>query len=229
MGSTKNILLTPRLQKIADLVPQCSTVADIGTDHAYIPLYLIKEGKVKKAIASDIKKGPVMRAEENIKHQGLAGEIEVRLGAGLETISPDEADVIVVAGMGGILISDILRASLRVVDTARLLILQPMTAVMELREYLCENGFRIENEYVVSEENKMYNIIVCSPKGKTRYNERELYIGRGIEATSPEEYEKYKSGVIKKIKKQIDGLGASVLPENAEKREKLVEILNLLK
>lgn len=224
-----NILLTPRLQKIADLVPQCSVVADIGTDHAYIPLYLIKEGKTKRAIASDIKKGPVMRAEENVKRHGLDDKIDIRLGAGIETISPGEADVIVVAGMGGILISDILDASLNTASKARLLILQPMTAVMELREYLCEKDFKIENEYVVSEENKMYNIIVCSPKGKTSYSKRELYLGRGIEKTSPSEYEKYKSGVIKKITKQIDGLGASTLPENTEKREKLVEILNLLR
>lgn len=228
MESAK-IFLTPRLQKIADLVPKCDTVADIGTDHAYIPLYLIKEEKIKKAIASDIKKGPVMRAKENIKQYGADDAIEVRLGPGLETVSPGEANVIVVAGMGGILISDILNASPEVVGKAGILILQPMTAVRELREYLCEKDFEIEGEYVVSEENKMYNIIVCKPHGETKYSMRELYLGRGTQETSPEVYEKYKSGIIRKIKRQIDGLGESILPENIKKREELIRTLNLLK
>ncbi len=228
MESAKKIFLAPRLQKIADLVPKSDVVADIGTDHAYIPLYLIKEGKIKKAIASDIKKGPVTRAKENIKQYGMDDTIDIRLGPGLETVSPGEADVIVIAGMGGILISDILDASPEVVEKADVLILQPMTAARELREYLCEKDFKIEDEYVVAEENKIYNIIVCKPHGGAKYSIRELYLGRGIEKNCPELYEKYKNGIIRKIKRQIDGLGESVLSENIKRREELIEILNLL-
>ena len=224
----KNILLPPRLQKIADLVPACRMVADIGTDHAYIPLYLVKEGRAEGAIASDIKKGPVMRAKENIKKYGMEKTVEARLGAGLETVLPGEASVIIVAGMGGILISDILANSPQTVEKAERLVLQPMTAVVEMRDFLCKNGFGIESEHVVAEEDKLYNIIVATPHGKTQYTKKELYLGRGIDKTCPDVYERYEISIIEKIKRQISGLSESKLPENAEKRKEMIEILNAL-
>ena len=147
--------LNPRLKKIAELVPPNFCTADIGTDHAYIPIALVKSGITPRAIASDIKKGPIARADANIRVHGLENLIETRLGAGLETlIESDNAEVIIIAGMGGILISDILEASQNIVRNAKLLILQPMTAVTELRQYLSLNRYEICAEYLEAEEEK---------------------------------------------------------------------------
>ncbi len=223
-----NISLTTRLQKIAELVPPSKMLADIGTDHAYLPIYLIKNKQIERAIASDIKKGPLLRADENIKKYQLEKFVDTRLGAGLKTIKPEEAETIVIAGMGGILISDILNASPETVSEAKVIILQPMTAVKELREFLCENNFGIDEEYVVAEENKLYNILKVTPNKQTSYTPKEIYFGRGIEKTSSDLYEKYKEGIIKKLKKRISGLSKSCLPENVSIKNELKQVLEIL-
>lgn len=219
--------LNPRLRKISELVPTNSVTADIGTDHAYIPIVLVESGICEKAIASDIKKGPLKRADENIRRHGLADKIETRLGPGLETLSPGDAEIIIIAGMGGILIGNILEASRAVTDSAKLLILQPMTAVPELREYLSGNGYEISAEYLEAEDEKLYNIIVARPQGKTLYSKKEIYLGKGLEQTSPLLFERYKTSVITKINKRIEGLKKS-RTENTEELEQLLELVQLL-
>ena len=227
---TKNITsLSPRLSKIYSLVPNNRCTADIGTDHAYIPIALIENGKAETAIASDIKAGPIKRADSNIKSHRLSGKIETRLGPGLETLSINEAEVIIIAGMGGILISNILEASRDVVNSAKFLILQPMTAVKELREYLSEKNFTVCGEYLVAEENKLYNIITAQPTGKTDYSLKELYFGKDIEKTSPELYSQYKNSVLKKLEKRISGLEKSQNDENKKVLNELSELLNVIK
>lgn len=198
--------MSSRLEKIASLVPRCKTVADIGTDHAYIPVHLVTKGIAERAIASDIRKGPVARARESVERYGLSDKIDVRLGAGLETIDAGEAEVVVVAGMGGILISDILREARDKISDAKLLILQPMTAETELREYLCKNGYGICGEYLVREEDKIYNIITAAPQGKSEYTETEIYMGRGFDGAAPELAEEYRRRCVEKLKKRIAGL-----------------------
>ena len=101
--------LSPRLQKIASLVPPCSVLADIGTDHGYIPLFCLENGKAKNVIATDINEKPLKRAETNIKSHGFSSFADFRLCNGLDALSEGEADVIVIAGMGGPLICDILK------------------------------------------------------------------------------------------------------------------------
>ncbi len=227
---TKNIIpLSPRLSKIFSLVPENRCTADIGTDHAYIPIALIESGKAETAIASDIKTGPIKRADANIKAHGLSDKIETRLGPGLETLKANDADVIIIAGMGGILISNILESSRNVVNSAKLLIFQPMTATLELREYLSENNFTVCGEYLVSEENKLYNIITAIPSGKTHYSLKELYFGKGLEETSPELFPNYKNSVLRKLNKRISGLEKSRNDENKKALGELKELLNILK
>lgn len=219
--------LSPRLQKIADLVPCCKTLADIGTDHAYIPVHLVHRGRTERAIASDIKAGPLARAAENVGRFGLEEQIELRLGAGLETVCPGEADVIVIAGMGGILIADILKKSHETVSRAKLLILQPMTAAYELREFLCENGFEIRGEYLAAEDDKLYCIITAAPHGKTDYSEAELFLGRGIGKNSPELWERYRAQTAEKLNKRIHGLESAAEKDTAAIDE-LKNALNLI-
>lgn len=219
--------LNPRLKKIAELVPPNSCTADIGTDHAYIPITLVRSGITPQAIASDIKKGPIARADANIRAHGLEKEIETRLGAGLETITADDnAEVLIIAGMGGILISDILESSQNIVMNAKLLILQPMTAVTELRQYLSQNQYEICAEYLEAEEEKIYNIIVAKPNGNTSYTIRELYLGKDLDKTSPHLVERYKSVVLTKLNKRVEGLKKSQNPDN---KKELNGIMNLLK
>src|SRR5690554_4326780 len=106
--------LSPRLLAIAEMVPEGSRVADIGTDHGYIPVFLKKTGRAKWAMASDINTGPLEKAAEVIKRHGLETEIDIRRGDGLTVLDGGEADTIVVAGMGGMLMRDILAAGVRV-------------------------------------------------------------------------------------------------------------------
>ncbi len=224
--SENRLNLNPRLKKIAGLVPPNSCTADIGTDHAYIPIALVSEGITPRAIASDIKKGPLARAAANIRLHGLEKKIETRLGAGLETLAAgDNAEVIIIAGMGGILISDILEASPDIVKKAKLLILQPMTAVTELRRYLSENHYEIAAEYLQDEEEKIYNILIAKPMGNTPYTLRELYLGKDLCKTSPQLFERYRQAVLTKLNKRADGLKKSQNPEN---KKELSEILSLL-
>lgn len=224
--SENSLSLNPRLKKIADLVPPNSCTADIGTDHAYIPIALVSAGITPRAIASDIKKGPIARAAANIRSHGLTAKIDTRLGAGLTTLGANDAEVIIIAGMGGILISDILETSRNIVKSAKLLILQPMTAVVELRKYLAENQYEITAEYLEAEDEKIYNIITAKPIGNTHYDLRELYLGKGLCKTSPQLFLRYRQAVLTKLNKRIDGLKKSQNPEN---KKELDETQNLLK
>ncbi len=221
--------LAPRLEKIASLVPPNRCTADIGTDHAYIPIYLVKKGITEQAIASDIKRGPLLRAKENTEKYNLSRQIDLRLGGGLSTLSPHDAEIIIIAGMGGILIADILEENRDVTDSSKLLILQPMTAILELREYLSSHNFSIEAEYLESEDEKLYNIIVAKPNGECHYTKKELYLGKALNETSPQLFPRYKAEIIKKLSRRADGLKNSQSTENKRILAETESILNLLK
>ena len=164
-------MITPRLQAILNLT-DAKILADIGTDHAYIPIRLIKEKKIKKAIACDKNEGPIKAAKENVIKYGFSDCIDLRTGDGLSPIEKGEADTIIIAGMGGKLISDIIG---RDIDKARssTLILQPMNAQYELRKFLIKNGFTIVKEELASEGFKVYNLMVVE-NGKDNKIRTEL-------------------------------------------------------
>ena len=151
--------LNGRLKQIASLVPHCRTLADVGTDHGYIPIYCASHGICDYALAMDINPMPLRSAQSNILKYGLDDKITVRLSDGLQALAANEADVIVIAGMGGLLMRDILQSGDSVIGKDTLLILQPMLAARELREYLYSSGFDIFDEYVCREQDKFYNII----------------------------------------------------------------------
>lgn len=151
--------LSERLKAIADFVKKNSIVGDIGTDHGYIPIYLIEEGISKRVIASDISRGSLEKAVENVEHAGLKDKIFCRLGNGLDTIKPYEIDTVIIAGMGGILIKEILDSRKDVRDSINNFILQANIATDELRRYLIENGFEIVDEVLVKDSDKYYEII----------------------------------------------------------------------
>ncbi len=213
--------LSPRLLKIASLVPKGARLADVGTDHGYVPLYLLENNIITRAIAMDINPMPLKRAEDNIKGAGYGDNCDFRLSDGLCNLKRGECDAIVIAGMGGILMIEILQKSLDRIDADTRLFLQPMLAPIELREYLFSNGFVIENEYVVREENKFYNII-CAKRGDGESTDADIYIGKNLRQNSPEVYDDYIKYRINICKKIINGIQSSKNVDNdaLQKRQK---------
>lgn len=217
--------LSPRLLKIASLIPNGETLADVGTDHGYIPLYLFQNDVISYAIAMDVNPMPLKRAEDNICAAGYGNKCEFRLSDGLEKLSEGEVTSVVIAGMGGLLMIDIIMRGKSVINDDTKLFLQPMIAAPELRLFLFENGFTIENEYVIQEENKFYNII-CALRGTSKYNDEDIYIGRNVKKNSPDvfgEYIKYKHRVCSNI---MEGIKKSRNPNKAElkKYQKQLEL-----
>lgn len=212
--------LSPRLNKISELINDSDVTADIGTDHAYLPVSLVFRGKSKYVIASDIKNGPLKRAESTVKKYDMSDFISLRQGAGLETISlADNVDTIVIAGMGGLVISSILENSPEVLNRADKIILQPMTMVPELRDYLYKGSFKNIKEFLAVEENKIYNIISAEP-GKDKYEELapvELFLGRSLINEQPEYFSAYINRQKNKVQNIIEGLSKSAEPENIKK------------
>lgn len=151
-------MLTPRLNCILKYI-NCDTAADIGTDHAYIAMEIIKKGLAKRVIASDLNKGPLDIAVSNINKNGLENKIEARLGSGISVLSPGEAENIIIAGMGGELIAEIIKNNIEVARKSKL-ILQPMNEQYLLRKFLHEKGFTIEKEDIECEGHRVYNIII---------------------------------------------------------------------
>jgi len=175
-----DLKLTPRLQIIADTITGCDMLADIGTDHANLPIYLMKKGSVKSAIASDVKKGPIEIAEARIRINRLEDKIQTRLGSGLTILKQNEANIIVIAGMGGMLIADIIEASIEVAKSADTLILQPMLDSERLRAYLLQNNFEITDEELAKEDRKLYEVLWVRKANKPQPIESYLDIGPKI-------------------------------------------------
>lgn len=167
--------LTDRLLKIASLVDEGKKVADIGTDHGYIPVYLLKNKKIDFAILADVNKGPLENAKKEVRHNKLEDKVDLRLGSGIEVLNENEVDQIIIAGMGGILISELLEAKKIVAQNAQKLILQPMQAQSELRKYLYENGYEVINELLVKEDFRIYEIIEAKYTGKQTEVRDKIY------------------------------------------------------
>lgn len=217
--------LSYRLEKIAEKVTTNGIIADIGTDHAYIPIFLYKNNKIKKAIACDISKGPLKNASDNIARYNLQDKIETRLSDGLLKVTlEDNVDTIIIAGMGGMLIIDILEKSKEIVKNTKELILQPQKSVHKLRMYLAENGFKIIEDEMIKEDGRYYSIIKAI-KGQetTPYTKKEYLFGRfdiNKKNNILKEYieqELYKMEIVLKNIKEIN------------KEERILEIENNIK
>lgn len=150
--------LSKRLKFIASHIEKCKSIADIGTDHGYIPIYAVKNNLCESAIASDINKDPVRKSKLNISLEGLSEKIETRLGGGLEPIKTKEVDGIIIAGMGGNLIRDILEEGKNKLPFFKFIILQPAQNPEVLREYLYNNGYKILEEDLCFDEGIYYEL-----------------------------------------------------------------------
>ncbi len=154
--------ISKRLQAVAGLVTRRS-MADIGTDHGYVPLYLYEQGKIDKALACDLNKGPLEKAKENIAAMGAGNAIETRLGSGLLPVHTGEVESAVIAGMGGMLICRILKESEDVAKSLKEWILSPQHDLDAVRQTVWDFGFAIDEEIMVKEDGKYYHIFRCVP------------------------------------------------------------------
>ena len=170
--------LSPRLRMAADLIPAGARLADVGTDHAYLPAALILEKKIPWAVAADLRQGPLDRARATVRDYGLAGRVAFRLCDGLTGVRPGEADAIVIAGMGGETIAAILQAAPWVRERDVPLILQPMSSMPDLRAWLRENGFRIETERLAREGDALYTALLVRAGEMGPLTPAELWAGK---------------------------------------------------
>ena len=182
--------LSKRLQAIANLCTVSTTIADIGTDHGYLPIWLIENKKCEKAIAMDINTGPLERAMENITTHQLQKQIETRLSNGLTALKENEVQGVVIAGMGGGLTIRILADNFALVEQLKECILQPQSEIDKVRRYLWENNLCIVQEDMIEEEGKYYPMLRvaqgCDIQGRVvqglaaPYTEEEFLYGRHL-------------------------------------------------
>lgn len=201
-----NLKLSNRLQICAEMVTDGSKIADIGTDHAYIPIWLALNGKIKSALASDIRIGPLKNASKNIENYGLSDTIEARLSDGLSSISENEAEEVIIAGMGGNIISNILGACTWQNKKDKVFILQPMKYEERLREFLAENGYKIEKEKATICSEKVYTAMKVRYIGTPQKIENfEKYIGKLSEDYSYPAAQAYIRKQIKNLENHLKG------------------------
>ena len=217
-------VIDDRLYLAASFVREGGTVADIGTDHAYIPIYLINTDRVLHAIASDVNEGPLKRAEENARRYGAEGDITFALADGLSGLPLEEKGVIdiVICGMGGELIAKIIDGSDYVKKEGVRLILQPMTKPEALRKYLSEKGFR-EIDGGIAVVDKVYQCIVCEYTGESyALTEGELYVGQTEGIRNSENFPLIAEKYISAAKKRLMG------PEKNEAEALIRELLQMI-
>lgn len=170
--------LSLRLKTIASLVPKGARVCDVGTDHAWLPIYLKTHNISTSVIATDLNEKPLENARKNLKTSNIS-DIPLRLGNGLSTIEKNEVDTIIIAGMGGEVITDILKCCEWIKSNDLTLILQPTTSAEVLREFLLTNGFEIQSETPICDNKKLYSIMLVKFKNKAKtYEPWFYYIGK---------------------------------------------------
>lgn len=202
--------LTPRLKKVAEMVPSCSIVADIGTDHAYVPIYLIKSEKAENVIACDVHKEPAERAKIHIKQEGVSARIEVRVGFGLSILESNEAEGIIIAGMGGLMIRDILNTDKEIADTVQWFILQPQNHIADLKLWLRDNGYKISEEGLVAEDNRIYEVFYVEHGYMDSFSDLEAEIGVTEERYKDALFGRHLEVLLRKRQKIIDSIDPSM-------------------
>lgn len=219
----KALELTPRLRLLADWVPAGARLADVGTDHAYLPVWLLLQGRIMSAIASDLRKGPLRRAGETA--QGYGVSLDRRLCNGLAGIAPEECDTVVIAGMGGENIAAILAAAPWTGQGGHTLLLQPQSKAEDLRCFLMDHGYAIRREALVLDRGTIY------PAMEVGAGKMELSLGQlwgGAMLTQDPLGDRYIIEKIIRLMGAIAGLGHSRHPEERERADALRDIVTAL-
>lgn len=218
--------LSTRLAAVAGMVTEGNKVADIGTDHGYVPIYLVEQGIIPSAIAMDINKGPILRAGDNIRIHNLESQIGTRQSDGLAKLNPFEADSVIIAGMGGALTVKILTEGKEVLQSVRELILQPQSELEKVRIFLREQQYEILKEEMVLDAGKFYTVMKVV-KGSPVFEKRiyDLYGKHLLEAQHPVLYQflTKEKGIYEQLKEKL------TLAGTAESRQRLAEIDSILR
>lgn len=208
------ITLTRRLQAVADLVPHNCRFADIGTDHAYLPVWLIQNHIITHAIAGDIRPGPLDRAKETARRFGCTDRLSFRLSDGLQAVNEGEADCIAIAGMGGEMIISILQAAPWTRQGVRL-ILQPQSNLPELRRWLSGNGYRIRQEQCLWEEGHWYSVLLAEAgESRTVWTPGASMAGDPATWVSEPQRSEYLRFLLQRTQRELDGLKRASHPDH---------------
>lgn len=214
--------LSKRLNAVAKLAGKCRCVADIGTDHGYIPIYMIQQNLAQSAVAMDVNKGPLERASQNIKSYRMEKSITTRLSDGMAELKEEEADCVIIAGMGGLLTIRILEAGRTVLQTVDTLVLQPQSEIGQVRIWLSEHGYRITDEDMVLDDGKYYPMMRAEHGEQEAWTEQEYAFGKYlIQKRNPvlKEFLKKEERLCREILNSLDGKSG----EHIEKRRAEVE------
>jgi len=212
------IELPARLQAVADYIPPGKTVADIGTDHALLPVYLVAWGVAPRVIAVEKAPGPLEAARQAVAGSDLGELIDIRAGDGLAPVAPGEAEVLVLAGMGGRNITAILGAAPEVLETVETLVLQPQEPVAPARRWLVENGFRISAENLILDAGRLYPVIQAVRGRSEPLDDLLLEVGPVLVARKHPFLGRYLALIRARYEKILDGLGKSGREELDERR-----------
>ena len=172
--------LSKRLSAVAGLVSSGLVVADVGTDHGYIPIYLLESGKCEKAFAMDVNEGPLKRARDHIAIHGLSRKIELRLSDGVRALQPGECECVVIAGMGGGLAVKIMEEGKEVFHSLKEFVLQPQSELAKVRKYLLDEGYLVMKEDMVEEDGKFYPMMKVTRGQDNEYTDIQLKYGKGL-------------------------------------------------
>ncbi|MGP6139620.1 MULTISPECIES: tRNA (adenine(22)-N(1))-methyltransferase [unclassified Jeotgalibaca] len=224
--------LSKRLETAASYIQKGARLADIGSDHAYLPCNMAQQGIIEFGIAGEVVIGPFTSAKKQITASRLEGIVEARLGNGLEVIqSNDLIDTITICGMGGDLIARILDAGYedQKLDTVKRLILQPNNAEMKLRRWLIENGFEIIEETIIEENEKIYEIIIAEPaKQVSDYTFEDYLFGKFLRSNKNEAFIKKWQSEIHKYEYILDSLEQSQR-DITEKKAEVLRMMQIIK
>jgi len=225
--------LSVRLTTVAKYVIDGARMADIGSDHAYLPCYLAKNLKISFAIAGEVAQGPFQSAEKNVLAEGLVDTIAVRMGDGLEVIEPGEVDCITIAGMGGALISSILDNGKDKLDSVQRLILQPNISAISIRTWLLANNWELIAEEIIEEDSKIYEILVAERGDPLKpyqiKRDEGLLLGPFLLKQKNEIFKKKWTAEMnnwQRISKALEGASETV--ETIEKRKELTDKIKLV-
>lgn len=163
--------ISERLQQVAALITEGNVVADIGTDHAYLPIHIVKSGISRKVIAMDVRKGPLEKAQQNVRDYGVSDNVSIRRSDGLGALCPMEAETITICGMGGKLIQSILENGKDKYNSHTQLILSPQSELREFRQYLYSFGYSVQKEVMLKEDGQFYFIFCCHRDGQNDFED----------------------------------------------------------
>ena len=217
--------LTPRLRAAAELVPAGARLADVGTDHGYLPAWLLLEGRIPRAIAADLRPGPMDRARQTAGKYGLTGKMDFRLCDGLSGVAPEEVDAVAIAGMGGETIAAILEAAPWTAAGERPLILQPMSAQPELRQWLQAHGYAIGREVLAREGETLYTIFLVRPGPMPPLAPAEAWAGRQSRGDTDPLRGAYLDKLIRRAERAAAGLRQSTRPSDAPRLAEVEQVL----